>query len=141
MNIVVLSGHLSSTPRRTELPSGDERWVLELSCPTDPSSPVPSATAAGESVVLSVPVAVNARVRGIDQFDTGTELIVIGVVRRRFFRAGGSTQSRTEVVAQSVLEVTPRRPAERALASAMRAVGADQATRLRAALPAAASVR
>jgi single-strand DNA-binding protein len=141
MNIVVLSGHLSSPPRLTELPSGDERWVLELSCPSDPASPVPATTAAGESTLLSVPVAVNSRVAGIEHFDTGTELVVTGVVRRRFFRAGGSTQSRTEVVAQSVVEVTARRSAGRALSSVLRAVGADQAARLRDALPASTGVR
>jgi single-strand DNA-binding protein len=141
MNIVVLSGHLSSPPRRTELPSGDERWVLELSCPSDPGSPVPALSAPGESVVLSVPVAVNSRVAGIEHFDTGTELVVAGVVRRRFYRAGGSTQSRTEVVAQAIVAVTTRRPTERALSSALRALGDEQAVVLRSALPTAAGVR
>ncbi len=135
MNIVVLVGHLSSTPRRTELPSGDERWAFELSCMTDPSSPVPAASVAGESVTLSVPVSVASSVAGIETFDTGIELVVAGVVRRRFYRAGGVTQSRTEVVAQSVVQVTARRPAQRALVIAVRALGREQGGRLRSVLP------
>jgi single-strand DNA-binding protein len=31
------------------------------------------------------------------------EVVVVGRTRRRFFRAGGSTQSRTEVVAEQVV--------------------------------------
>lgn len=135
MNIVVLVGRLSSAPRQTQLPSGDERWAFELSCESDPTSPVPSASVAGESVTLSVPVAVAAPIAGIEQFDTGTELVVAGVVRRRFYRVGGVTNSRTEVVAQSVVQITARRPADKALTMALRALGREQARRLRAVLP------
>jgi single-strand DNA-binding protein len=135
MNIVVLVGHLSSPPRLTELPSGDQRWAFELSCSSDPAAPVPAACVAGESVTLSVPVSVAVRVTGIERFDTGTELVVAGVVRRRFYRAGGITQSRTEVVAQAVVAITPRRPLDRALAAAVRVLGIDQARRLRSVLP------
>lgn len=135
MNIVVLVGHLSSTPRRTELPSGDERWAFELSCVTDPTSPVPAASVVGESVTLSVPVSVVSPLPGIESFDTGTELVVTGVVRRRFYRAGGITQSRTEVVAQSVVQITPRRSVDRALLMAVRALGREQGGRLRSVLP------
>ena len=35
--------------------------------------------------------------------DVDEQVVVVGRVRRRFFRAGGSTQSRTEVVADVVL--------------------------------------
>jgi single-strand DNA-binding protein len=135
MNIVVLIGRLSSAPRQTQLPSGDERWAFELSCESDPASPVPAASVAGESITLSVPIAIAAPITGIDRFDTGTELVVAGVVRRRFYRVGGITQSRTEVVAQSVVEITARRPVDKALSTALRALGRDQARRLRAVLP------
>ena len=43
------------------------------------------------------------------------------VVRRRFFRAGGSTQSRTEVVADKVIPVRRAKAAERAVAEALAA--------------------
>lgn len=127
MNVVVLVGRLSSAPRRTELPSGDELWAFELSCESDPSAAVPA--------ILSVPVSVAAPITGIERYDTGSELVVAGVVRRRFYRSGGVTQSRTEVVAQSVVEVTARRPVERALTMAVRAIGREPAQRLRAVLP------
>jgi single-strand DNA-binding protein len=42
----------------------------------------------------------------------------VGRVRRRFFRAGGTTQSRTEVVADSVV---PARQAKRARAAVEKA--------------------
>jgi single-strand DNA-binding protein len=35
--------------------------------------------------------------------DVDQEVLVVGRVRRRFFRSGGATQSRTEVVAEEVL--------------------------------------
>lgn len=138
MNIVILVGRLSSPPRRSELPSGDQRWAFDLSCESDPASPVPAASVAGESVTLSVPVAVNVPITGIERFDTGSQLVVTGVVRRRFYRVGGATQSRTEVVAQSVVEITSRRPMGKALTMAVRTLGPDQAHRLRSVLPAAA---
>lgn len=129
MNVVILAGHLSSPPRRTQLPSGDERWTLELSCPAEATSSAAGAT------LLSVPVALTATIAGIDRWAAGTELVVAGVVRRRFYRAGGITRSRTEVVADAVVAVTARRPVDRALAAAVRALGREQARRLRSVLP------
>ncbi|MFN8022266.1 MAG: hypothetical protein U0Q03_12145 [Acidimicrobiales bacterium] len=120
MNIVILAGRLSSEPRRTELPSGTVRWNLELSCPTP------------DGRVLGVPISWESEVP--DTWDTGTELVVGGVVRRRFFRAGGVTQSRTEVEAATVVEITRRRPVDTALARTLRSLD-DQ---VRAALRAAA---
>jgi hypothetical protein len=43
-------------------------------------------------------------------------------VRRRFFRAGGVTQSRTEVVAASVVKASSRRSAARAIEVAVAAL-------------------
>ena len=43
---------------------------------------------------------------------------MVGRVRRRFFRVGGSTQSRTEVVAEKVLPLLQRDNAVAALADA-----------------------
>jgi single-strand DNA-binding protein len=82
-------GRLSRDPERRELPSGDCVLTLDVSTrPVDgPSESVPvawydppdrPALAAGDAVV------------------------VLGRTRRRFFRAGGATASRTEVVAERV---------------------------------------
>jgi len=46
------------------------------------------------------------------------EVVAVGRVRRRFFRVGGSTQSRTELVASTVLPARRRRQVERVLARA-----------------------
>ena len=48
----------------------------------------------------------------------GEELLVVGTVRRRFFRVGGSTQSRTEVVPERVVPLR-RRAAVRAAIEAV----------------------
>ena len=45
----------------------------------------------------------------------GVDLLVLGRVKRRFFRAGAATQSRTEVVAERVLSATDRRRTRKAL--------------------------
>jgi len=39
----------------------------------------------------------------------GEELVVVGAVRRRFYRAGGATVSRTDVLAAAVVPVRQRR--------------------------------
>jgi single-strand DNA-binding protein len=43
-------------------------------------------------------------------------VLVVGHVRRRFFRAGGATQSRTEIVAHKVVRSTRVKAAEQLLA-------------------------
>lgn len=102
-NLAVLHGELSSDPRRRELPSGSTLTQLELTTRLD-----------GDTV--SVPV--SAFDREIDGV-AGDRYIVIGYVRRRFFRAGGTTQSRTEVVASRVIPARRRATAERSIARAV----------------------
>ena len=53
---------------------------------------------------------------------SGDDVVVVGSVRRRFFRVGGSTQSRTEVVAQRVLRPSQRRQVTGALAEAVEGI-------------------
>jgi single-strand DNA-binding protein len=123
MNIVVLSGRLLSDPSARELPSGDVIWSLDLAS---------EVTAADPPCSLPVPIAWPGN--GVESWAKGTELVVSGVVRRRFFRAGGGTQSRTEVVADRVVEVTRRRPLERALATVLSSLGEEDRSRLRSQL-------
>jgi len=99
-NLAILSGALSSTPKSRVLPSGDTVVQLELT-----TRPTGGSTA-------SVPVTAEATLTAKLDLEAGTDVVVIGEVRRRFFRAGGSTQSRTEVVATAVI------PARRAAAAA-----------------------
>jgi single-strand DNA-binding protein len=97
MNIVVVAGRLSSTPVLRLLPSGDEVLNLEVTVPGD------------DGPAESVPVAWPSPPSWAGDLDTGNPLVVLGRVRRRFFRAGGNTQSRTEVVARQVVPAGRRR--------------------------------
>lgn len=123
MNIVVLSGRLLSDPTARELPSGEVIWALDLATDTG-----------GDRGTAAVPVPVVWTANEVPAWEKGTELAVAGVVRRRFFRSGGSTQSRTEVVATKVLEVTKRRTSDRAIAAALASLGEDDRARLRSTL-------
>jgi len=105
-NLVVLRGTLTSAPRRRDLPSGGFVTQLEV-------------TTRSEHRTASVPVVVHDRPI---ELSAGDDVVVTGHVHRRFFRAGGATQSRTEVVADSVLRSTRIRSIERALVAVARAV-------------------
>jgi single-strand DNA-binding protein len=65
----------------------------------------------------SVPVALPLDAKHLDPPLAGDEVVVLGEVRRRFFRAGGSTQSRTEVMAEQLVPATDRRRVRRLLTS------------------------
>jgi single-strand DNA-binding protein len=110
-NLVVLRGRLSSEPLVRPLPSGTTVTQIELTTHCDGAS-------------VSVPVVVES---GPVTAVAGAELVVIGHVRRRFFRAGGVTQSRTEVVASELHPVRRRKAIERAIARA-HATAADLLT-------------
>ena len=98
MNIVVVAGRLSSAPVYRVLPSGDEVANLEVTVPGGEDGPAES-----------VPVAWTGPPAWVGDLDAGSPVVVLGRVRRRFFRAGGRTQSRTEVVAEHVAPASRRR--------------------------------
>lgn len=87
-NVAVVVGDLSSEPRIVQLPSGDVLVNYEVS----------TETAAGR---LSVPVQADGSGRR-PVLHQGDRVVAVGVVRRRFYRAGGATMSRTEVVADAI---------------------------------------
>lgn len=93
MNVAVIQGRVGKPPEERTLPSGDRIVQLEVA--------VRRIGHPGESV----PVAWPNPPPNAGQLEPGTELLVLGRVRRRFFRAGGFTQSRTEVVAEKVVPV------------------------------------
>ncbi len=99
LNMVMLRGRLSRPAELRVLPSGDRLVALELS--------VPRSGAKTESV----PVVWHDAPAVAEALDVNQAVVVLGRVRRRFFRAGGATQSRTEVVAETVI---PARQAKRA---------------------------
>ena len=92
-NLVLVRGALSSVPVRRTLPNGSDIVQMEVTSRDD------AGTARSVPVIVHEPL-------GKDDFtawDAGTEVVVVGSVVRRFFRSGGGTASRTEVVAARVV--------------------------------------
>jgi len=108
MNLVTLLGRLSRPAEQRLLPSGDRLVALDVT--------VDGPDGRAETV----PVVWFDAPASAATLDADKPIMVIGRVRRRFYRANGATQSRTEVVAETV-------------------VTGNQAKRLRAALRAAAA--
>jgi single-strand DNA-binding protein len=108
INITIVRGTLSRPPTERTLPSGDRLVAFEVTVRPDdgPADSVPVSWAGAPASCLG--------------WDAGDEVVAVGRVRRRFFRAGGSTQSRTEVAAASVNHVRQkarvRQAVERAIA-------------------------
>ena len=105
-NVVVLAGRLARPAEVRELPSGDRLVAYEIT--------VARQGARAESV----PVVWFEAPPSAADHDVDDQVVVVGRVRRRFFRAGGATQSRTEVVADTVV---PARQVKRARAAVEKA--------------------
>lgn len=100
-NLVVLGGRVSRPPETRELSSGARVLGFDL------------AAARPDRARESVPVVWTDPPSSAAALDVGVDVLVVGRVRRRFFRVGGATQSRTEVVAE---QVVPARAAKRVAA-------------------------
>ncbi len=107
INLTVLVGRLFRPPGLRPLPSGDSVLTLELSMRVEGAP------------TESVPVAWFAPAPTAASWEAGEELLVVGRTRRRFFRAGGATQSRTEVVAETVTPTRRAATARKALLAAV----------------------
>ncbi len=114
MNVVVLRGTLSRAPEERELPSGDRLVGYEV-----------TVRSGGAARAESVPVVWHDPPAAALELGEGAEIAVLGRVRRRFFRAGGSTQSRTEVVAERVVPAGNARRVATLMRSAERQVTAS----------------
>jgi single-strand DNA-binding protein len=108
-NVVVLIGRLARPAEARELPSGDRLVAYEV-----------TVDRPGERAE-TVPVVWMAAPASAVDHEVDERMVIVGRVRRRFFRAGGSTQSRTEVVAEAVVNA---RHAKRATAALVRAQAA-----------------
>ncbi len=120
-NLVVLRGTLTAEARLRELPSGSAVAQFDV-------------TTRDDSGTQSVPVAWFDPPPSVAELEAGADLVVVGSVRRRFFRAGGATQSRTEVVAEKVVPASRARDVRRALDAAGRLLSAEPACREEAAM-------
>jgi hypothetical protein len=58
-----------------------------------------------DGAALSVPVSVREPKQWVQDLDAGDGVMVVGYVRRRFFRAAGATASRVEVEADAIAPV------------------------------------
>ena len=113
MNVVVLRGRLSRPAEERMLRSGQRLVSFDI-----------TVRAPGEPAA-SIPVAwFDAPSRWAPRY-AGDEVVVFGKVRRRFFQANGTTQSRTEVVADRVLSTRHTKRIEALLDEAHLALGGD----------------
>jgi single-strand DNA-binding protein len=109
LNLAVVRGPLSSAPDLRVLPSGTEVANLAVRTPADGRS-------------TSVPVTVWDPPAWVADLAEGDELLVLGAVRRRFYRAGAATGSRVDVEATFVA-----RPGKRQLGVFTRRIEASLA--------------
>jgi single-strand DNA-binding protein len=107
LNVVAIRGRLSRPAEERVLPTGDRLVGLDLTVRRE-----------GAERAESVPVVWHDPPAAAVTLDAGDEVVVVGHVARRFFRAGGATQSRTEVVARAVVPVRSVKKVEAALAEA-----------------------
>lgn len=97
-NLAVLRGFIAKPPIARQLPAGGT--VLQFDVVIEGTRS------------LASPVALHDATASLAE---GDHVIVVGQVIRRFFRTGGITASRTEVVATSVIKATKRPSTERAV--------------------------
>ena len=124
MNVCILQGRLTRPPEQRVV--GDGRSLVTYELAVDRPSGGPE----------SVPVVWEEAPAVAVELDVDAEVVVVGRVRRRWFRSGGATQSRTEVVATGVV---PRRATKRvaklvsdALTAADQAISTDSGRASRA---------
>lgn len=120
LNVVAIRGRLSRPVEERVLATSGARIVgLDLTIRRE-----------GAERAESVPVVWYDPPAAAVALGAGDEVVVVGHVARRFFRVGGATQSRTEVVARIVVPVRSAKKVEAALAAA--------AAEIEAALPSSA---
>ena len=102
MNIVVLQGTLSKEPLERTLPSGANVMSWDVATETE----------AGRR---TVPVQWDEPSKRVCAYSEGDEVIVLGEIRRRFYRAGGSTSASTEVLGAEVAKPSQKATVARML--------------------------
>ena len=120
MNLTILRGHLRRAPESRTLASGELVVGYDL-----------VAGRAGQRAE-PVPVVWHDPPAAALALAEGDEVVVVGRVRQRFFRTGAGTQSRTEVVADAVVNARQakrsRTALDRALAGAATEFEAEPAS-------------
>lgn len=106
MNIVVIEGTLMRNPTAHTLASGQNLLAFDLR--------IGDLGQGTESVPVSW---FDPPVRA-SKLQEGQEVLITGRIKRRFFRTGGSTASRTDVVANDVVPSTRRKARQQAIEAA-----------------------
>lgn len=106
MNIVVLQGKLSRAP--------EERQLRESVLAT-----YEVTTRGADGAAVTAPVVWFDPPTTAWQLEADDEVTIVGAVRRRFFRSNGRTESRTEVVASTVLPTRRKAQVSRAIEHAI----------------------
>jgi hypothetical protein len=110
VNLAVVRGTCSSPCEVRVLESGTAYATLQI-----------TARVEGE-VAISVPVVVWDPAPAVEALDVGDEVVVLGRVRRRFYKAGAATASRTEIEAQTVVPASARKRVESLVRRAIAAI-------------------
>jgi single-stranded DNA-binding protein len=113
-NLVVLQGRTANAPALRDLPSGSVVAQFDVVTPIN-----------GRAATGAVPVAwTDPSPSDLARVGEGVDVVVVGTVRRRFFRVAGATQSRTEVVADAVIPARRRKQVDAVLRTAAEALRA-----------------
>ena len=107
MNVAVVVGQVLSKPNERRLDSGEYATAFDV-------------VTEGIEGRLTVPVNWITTVRTL--VAEGDEVLVVGKVRRRFFQSSGHVQSRTEVLADSVVATRRKVAVRKALEAAVDAI-------------------
>jgi len=95
-NVAMVRGACSSPPELRVLASNQRLAQLQVTTRVDGRA-------------MSVPVSVLEPAAWVEELEAGDEIVVLGAVRRRFFRAAGATGSRVEIEAEVVCRARDRR--------------------------------
>ena len=105
MNQAIVRGTMSSEPEFRVLASGTSLATLQLT------------TRPADGHAIRVPISITEPPAWLATAVAGDEVLVVGVVRRRFFRAGSATASRVEVEARVVAKTSTSEQCVRPCAS------------------------
>lgn len=100
-NEVRLQGRVSGGPEVRELPSGDQLVLVRIVVPRRSVRVRPDGRRSPSVDVIDCAAWDGRARRSIASWHDGDQVVLVGALRRRFFRAGGQTASRVEVEVSS----------------------------------------
>lgn len=106
-NLVIVRAVINREPEFRVLVSGDEVLAFDMTIRAD------------DGPAESVPVIWTNPPAAAHNFVEGDDVVVLGGIRRRFFRSGGTTASRTELNARQMVPVSARAKVRSALDSVL----------------------